>query len=81
MAKEIEGAEMPQYYFHVTDGRSTYNDDNGSLQLSLADAYTEALRIAGELASDDRAHPGFIVCVVDHDGNEVARVPIDGNVH
>jgi hypothetical protein len=71
---------MPQYYFHVTDGHCTYNDDNGSLHLSSTDAYTQALRIAGELASDDaRAYTGFIVCVVDQDGNEVARVAIDGN--
>ena len=72
---------MPPYYFHVTDGRTTYNDDNGSLHLAFADAHTEALRIAAELASDDRAYPGFIVRMVDQDGNEVARVPIDGIAH
>jgi hypothetical protein len=42
------------------------------------DAYTDALRIAAELASDERAYTGFVVCVVDRDGNEVACVPIDG---
>jgi hypothetical protein len=70
---------MPQYYFHVTDGHCTYNDDNGSFHLSSTEAYTEALRIAGELASDDARYTGFIVRVVDQDGNEVACVAIDGN--
>jgi hypothetical protein len=70
---------MPQYYFHVTDGQCTFNDDNGSFHLSSTEAYTEALRIADELASDDASYTGFIICVVDQDGNEVARVPIHGN--
>jgi hypothetical protein len=71
---------MLQYFFHVTDGHSTYGDEDGSLHLSFADAYAEASRIAGELARDG-AGPGFIVCVVDHDGNEIARVPLDEKTH
>jgi hypothetical protein len=71
---------MLQYFFHVTDGHSAYGDEDGSLHLSFADAYAEASRIAGELARDG-AGPGFIVCVVDHDGNEIARVPIDEKTH
>jgi len=70
---------MPQYYFHVTDGHCTYNDDNGSYHLTSTDAYTAALRIAGELASDARTYTGFVVCVVNQDGNEVARVAIQGD--
>ena len=71
---------MLQYFFHVTDGHSAYGDEDGSLHLSFADAYAEASRIAGELARDG-ADPGFIVCVVDRDGNEIARVPIDEKTH
>jgi hypothetical protein len=71
---------MLQYFFHVTDGHSTYRDESGSLHLSFADAYAEASRIAGELARDG-AGPGFTVCMVEQDGNEVARVPIDGIAH
>ena len=67
---------MPQYFFHVSDGHSRYRDEEGSLHLSFADACAEASRIAGELARD-AADPGYMVCVVDHDGNEIARVPID----
>ena len=69
---------MPQYFFHVTDGHSRYRDEEGSLHLSFADACAEASRIAGELARDG-ADPAFIVCVVDHDGNEIARVPLEVN--
>jgi len=71
---------MPQYFFHVSDGHSRYRDEEGSLHLSFADACAEASRIAGELARDG-ADLGFMVCVVDHDGNEIARLPIDGKTH
>jgi hypothetical protein len=80
LCSEIAEIRMPQYFFHVTDGHSTYRDENGSLHLSFADAYAEASRIAGELARDG-AGPGFMVCMVEHDGNEVACVPIDGIAH
>jgi hypothetical protein len=79
-SREIGESRNAQYFFPVPDGHSTYRDEDGSLHLSFADAYAEASRIAGELARDG-AGPGFVVCVVDHDGNEVACVPIDGIAH
>jgi hypothetical protein len=70
---------MPHYYFHVTDGWSTYDDAEGSVHPTFTVACTEAERIARELASDDdRAYPGFVICVVDQGGNEIARVPLVG---
>jgi hypothetical protein len=68
---------VSHYYFHVTDGRTRYDDAEGSVHPSFTVAYREAERIVRELASDDRAHPGFVVCVVDEGGNELARVPVD----
>jgi hypothetical protein len=68
--------EMTKYYFHVTDGRSTYKDSNGSTHPSLADAHIEACRIAAELARDGAEYTGYAICVVGPEGNELARVPV-----
>jgi hypothetical protein len=72
-----EDAEMTRYYFHVTDGVSNYADTEGSFQPSLAQARSEARRIAAELSRDEEARAGFVVCAVDDSGNEIATVPID----
>jgi hypothetical protein len=67
---------MPKYYFHVTDGRSTYRDSEGSSHPSLAKAHLEASRIAAELACDGVEYTGYEICLVDEEGNELMRVPV-----
>ena len=67
-------AEMTKYYFHVTDGRSTFKDGEGSSHPSFADAHIEARRIAAELARDGAEYTGYAICLVDQKGNELARV-------
>jgi hypothetical protein len=68
---------MPKYYFHVRDGTGLFKDNEGSLHPSLESACTEAFRIASELARDGGANAGHVVSVVDHEGYEVATVPVD----
>jgi len=51
-------------------------DREGSTHPSLGEACTEALRIAGEIARDEEVHAGYFVSVVDHEGFEVASVPV-----
>jgi hypothetical protein len=71
---------MPRYYFHVRNGAAAYMDNEGSVHSSLREACTEALRIAGELARDEEVSAGYFVSVVDHEGYEVASLPVDGPV-
>jgi hypothetical protein len=68
---------MPKYYFHVRDGAGLFRDNEGSLHRSLEHACAEAFRIARELARDGGACTGPVVSVVDHEGYEVATVPVD----
>lgn len=67
---------MAKYYFHVTDGRSTYTDSQGSSHATLVDAHLEARCIAAELARDAAEYTGYEVCVVDQEGNDLTRVLI-----
>jgi hypothetical protein len=68
--------EMTKYYFHVTDGRSTYKDSNGSTHPSLAGAHIEACRIAAELLATVRNIPAIRFAWSTKEGNELARVPV-----
>jgi hypothetical protein len=69
---------MPQYYFNVQDKFGNFKDRDfkGAAYPSLADACAQALRIATELSQDGEAYVGFIVCVVDQQGSQVATVPV-----
>ena len=66
---------MARFFFHVTKGNARIDDDDGDDCSSLEDAESLASRIASDL-STERDYDGFIVVVVDEQGNEVARVPI-----
>jgi len=67
---------MPKYYFHIRHGAESFMDRQGSIHPSLGEACTEALRIAGEVARDEEVYAGYFVSVVDHEGFEVASVPV-----
>jgi hypothetical protein len=67
---------MPRYYFHVTNGETT-RDQDGDLFESVEEAKRHAVTIARELghassAAGARRH----VCVTDEEGKEVFRTPI-----
>jgi hypothetical protein len=66
-----------RYFFHVTDGMSTFKDEEGQNFSSLDDAKANAMVIASELAVDE-TYRGCTIWVTDDQGNEVARVVITG---
>ena len=73
---------MAQYFFDVTNGESTFKDAAGATFSSLEDARAHAVLFAGELAADGHHYVGFddyrgfLIRVVDEEGNGVAQVPV-----
>jgi hypothetical protein len=55
---------------------TTYKDEVGRSFSAVEIAIAHASVIARELAVEAEHYVGFSVCVTDHNGNEVARVPI-----
>jgi hypothetical protein len=59
---------------------STFRDEEGRSFPTLQDAKDYADVVAGELSREGEDYQGFVVCVADEHGKEVARVPIDADV-
>ena len=55
---------------------TTYKDEVGRSFSNVEIATAHATVIARELAIEAENYVGFSVCMTDHQGNEVARVPI-----
>jgi hypothetical protein len=70
---------MARYFFHVVGGDSAFRDEEGRSFPTLLDAKAYAAVIAGELSRKGENYQGFVVCVANEHGKEVARVPIEGN--
>jgi hypothetical protein len=67
---------MAYYFFHVVNDVRVFKDEAGQDFLSVDEARAHAVRIASELATEGEDYRLFVVCVVDDQGNEVARVPV-----
>ena len=67
---------MVRYFFHVMSDGTAFKDAVGRSFSSVEIAIAHASVIASELAVEAENYVGFSVCVTDHNGNEVARVPI-----
>jgi Domain of unknown function (DUF6894) len=65
-----------RYFFHVKGDSSAYADDDGRPFASPEGARLHAAVIAGELAAEEDWN-GFSVHVLDEQGTEIARVPIE----
>jgi hypothetical protein len=66
-----------RYFFHVTNGTITLQDEDGHDLFSLNAVKAKADVIAKELAQDD-GYQGWAVRVVDNHGNEVMHLAIPG---
>ncbi len=65
-----------RYFFHVSHGSSTINDDEGTALIGSEVAMLQAAVIAAELAQDGQCYNGYVVYVTDEHGNEIGRVPV-----
>ena len=65
-----------RYFFHVLDGLKTITDETGTVLSGPEAARLQAAVIATELAQDGDHYQGFVVCAIDEQGNEIARVPV-----
>jgi DNA-binding CsgD family transcriptional regulator len=62
-----------RYFFYISDQSSTTRDDDGRVLSGQDVAMLRAAVIAIELTRDGGYRRGYLVCVVDEQGNEVAR--------
>ena len=67
---------MVRYFFHVMSDHTAYKDEVGRSFSNVEIAKAHATVIARELAIEAEDYVGYLVCVTDDQGNEVARVPI-----
>jgi hypothetical protein len=67
--------EAVRYFFHVSDGERQIKDEVGRNFATPDAAKGHAAVIASELALDDEWE-GYVVFVINEEGNEIARVPI-----
>ena len=65
-----------RYFFHVSGGGKTFEDETGTVLPDAGTARHYASVIAAELAKDGNEYHGFDVRAVDKDGNEIARIPV-----
>jgi hypothetical protein len=65
-----------RYFFHVSDGSNTINDDEVTLLSGPAVALLQAAIIAAELAQDGGSYNGYVVYVTDEQGNDIGKVPV-----
>ena len=65
-----------RYFFHVSHGSSTINDDEGTALTGPEVAMLQAAVIAVGLAQDGQWYNGYVVYVTDEHGNEIGRVPV-----
>jgi hypothetical protein len=66
---------MTRYFFHVDDGRTLFNDEQGRL-CTPEEAKAYAAVVAVELGADGAHYHGFVVHVIDESGREIVRIPI-----
>jgi hypothetical protein len=69
-----------RFYFHVVGNTDTYKDQEGTVLSGSAVARLQAAIIAAELAQDGENYRGWVVHVVNEDGDEVVRLPIVKNI-
>jgi uncharacterized protein DUF6894 len=69
------GLKRMRYFFHVTDGRKTYRDEEGQDCLTPIAAGVCTARIANELARDTENLP-LIVRVIDERERYIASIPV-----
>jgi DNA-binding CsgD family transcriptional regulator len=62
-----------RYFFHISGESSTSKDEVGTVLSGQDVAMLRAAVIAAELTRDGGYRQGYLVCVVDEQGNEVAR--------
>ena len=67
---------MPRYFLTLLNG-DWYRDDEGEMFENDADALTHARKVARELALGKRNVNRWRVLVIDEQGHEVGRVPLD----
>ena len=65
-----------RYFFRVTDGSNTIEDEEGTVLSGPEAAMMQAQIIAAELAQDGRYYEAYVVCAIDEQGKEVGRMPI-----
>jgi hypothetical protein len=75
-AKNLRRKATARYFFHVVGADSAFRDEGGRGFPSQGDAEARAVVIAGELSRKGENYQGFVVCVTDQEGRELARVPI-----
>jgi hypothetical protein len=64
-----------RYFFHVTNGTITFQDESGQDLFSPDAVQAQAGVIATELAQDN-GYEGWVVRVVDNHGNEVLHCAV-----
>jgi hypothetical protein len=71
------GAEMPDFFFHLTNG-DTFQDDRAVHCRTLEEAKTLALGVAAELGRNRAAREieNLAIRVIDKDGKEVFRTKV-----
>ena len=71
------GADMPQYFFNLTNGE-TVRDDQGTRCDTLEDVRTYALAVAAELGRNRSPEElsTLSLCVIDETGQEVFRTKV-----
>jgi hypothetical protein len=67
-----------RFFFHVVGDGQDHRDEEGEVFASVQAARTHAVQIANELRHD--TYRGCAVCVTNAEGQEIARVPIDGAI-
>jgi hypothetical protein len=72
---------VPRYHLSITDGNETLDNPKGFELPGDAAARNEALLLAQQLKDGrlfpDRDWDGWFVSIVNQDGEEIERVPID----
>jgi hypothetical protein len=65
-----------RYFFHVLNGSSTNDDEEGTVLSGPEMAMLQAAIIAAELAQDGKWYNGDVVYVTEEHGNEIGRMPV-----
>ena len=67
---------MERYFFHVTNGPTSFMDERGLTFSSAEEAAVHARSVADEFAKQKSDYEHFKVWVADEHGNEIIRVAI-----
>ena len=66
---------MVRYFFTISEGSDTIEDESGEVLSTTRDAAVQAAIIASELAEDAECL-GYSITVTDEHGSEVIRLPV-----